>query len=1357
MDPESSHLLEISEVLVEDENLDELLGLEAVDSIHLAGDNEEDIQRFLEELVVTEDAAPLNSSDTVPKEQLSPTSFLNRLTGVSIASSASAEALSPTIVRESSGVESTTAASPPAPTMSMSPTTLLDSLLSTTNPRADDPVRSIMTPTAVEARTIVAFQEVSVEMALKFPPAPPLSRESVELSSLQELVQVAPSAESNPEAIDSRHNSDDNFVESCRMETSGDNSFFGSVKDDGLPVFEMMSGAEFGEDNEALFVIGDDDEEGEEDGLNSFMTAMEDASSFVSKTSTTGTMETATSIAADVTLEPNEKAAAPPERELRIDACSKTATPHLPIQATVSFAQSLEEHVASDPIHFQDIPAPLSPEDDPTTPKRSGREPLVVSMDNRPPLLGERGGLVQEEVSTSTDALSPSAAPANAETSSMGDATLPQPESYNQNVDSERKLDTLYDISSVLDSIVPLTLSSDQDTPGAIVSSQEKLDLSVPSLLDDVTPSPIALKNFQRNDFDAVMTFNGDEVISSVGIYLVSGSDSPSVEEIPILSLENVDPKPLKNTSILHTETSERDILDEPVVPRVLENEIIEVMRKNSDPSNPLEPVASTDDLLTKQQGTLDVERLEASAGVRLNHEIKSLLQVEFPSVLENGNKKSDVSLSSASSTISHGSYSKARASSSNITAPTKTEDKLKRRKSNGGSLPPRSPASRNDQNDPTDTRAFAASVSKKLSLVEVVRRDDTDLERGVESKWIKQSLALHFNPKKSIFAGKLDKKKNSTDSISSPGSPPEPCFESDPDYEYDSSNDGSDNSSTVSNEIGIKESGLWDMITDIGLMEQNDTNQLQYVASVDTRGPSLGQAVSRADDSVTASSLAPSESEVNNINKLSTKPSFKSDASFSSTAMKGRTNNVALSFSQHSRGSLCSRRSRDDRQESRGSKSFISPAGKSGQFIKPSTRLELDSASVGRVTLKATKSPNRTALPTTHCSSPDLLQLNEETRQSQLPTPIEISLHDNGLTMPYRSDRPLIADALPSDILSPESPVERYANLLNDTEVIRDQDAALLQEEWLSFSSISPIDLPFRYSNSFAPLKFVGSLLWRQLISCWKHAEITRTMLTCGMFSQVDYDMQYSETRSINRSVTSSQRGRRSSAHSLKLNGVNQRQKMTGSDTRISNGFDVDRKNFSLSTFLTQINCEPSSPSSEILRHEVTSSGSNKVLIEDLLESAQSSLQELSLLVKDVIAFSSMGTLCPHDSEVIRFSLGMKDADSIGRKAERKYQGDFLQVKDILRAHIVFRNEGALVCGLVRLLQTTKRSDSDGDKPFGGFVLVRMKNLFAAGSCIGTLRPSPLPTGYRHVLLNFRLKNGLLVGKSRVSWLRNW
>lgn len=43
-------------------------------------------------------------------------------------------------------------------------------------------------------------------------------------------------------------------------------------------------------------------------------------------------------------------------------------------------------------------------------------------------------------------------------------------------------------------------------------------------------------------------------------------------------------------------------------------------------------------------------------------------------------------------------------------------------------------------------------------------------------------------------------------------------------------------------------------------------------------------------------------------------------------------------------------------------------------------------------------------------------------------------------------------------------------------------------------------------------------------------------------------------------------------------------------------------------------------------------------------------------------------------------------------------------------------------------------------------------QNLFFSESPLGILSATPLPTGYRHLLLNIRLENGLLAGMSRAA-----
>jgi hypothetical protein len=156
---------------------------------------------------------------------------------------------------------------------------------------------------------------------------------------------------------------------------------------------------------------------------------------------------------------------------------------------------------------------------------------------------------------------------------------------------------------------------------------------------------------------------------------------------------------------------------------------------------------------------------------------------------------------------------------------------------------------------------------------------------------------------------------------------------------------------------------------------------------------------------------------------------------------------------------------------------------------------------------------------------------------------------------------------------------------------------------------------------------------------------------------------------------------------------------------------------------------------------------GDSEPALDVLYNAAQKNVTLLTSIIRDVTAFASVNFSNQKERASIEFSVDVKDKAAIDRKAKSKYGGDIFQVKDILRSKITFRNEGELVCGLVRLLR--KRDDGsitgtvDGEK----FSLTRIKNLLSSDS-FSKIPLSPLPTGYRHILLNFRLPDGLIFGK---------
>jgi hypothetical protein len=159
-----------------------------------------------------------------------------------------------------------------------------------------------------------------------------------------------------------------------------------------------------------------------------------------------------------------------------------------------------------------------------------------------------------------------------------------------------------------------------------------------------------------------------------------------------------------------------------------------------------------------------------------------------------------------------------------------------------------------------------------------------------------------------------------------------------------------------------------------------------------------------------------------------------------------------------------------------------------------------------------------------------------------------------------------------------------------------------------------------------------------------------------------------------------------------------------------------------------------------EVLRNKVTVDHPVSI-VQSLLSLARADMGYFSNLIRNIVEFSSQENLPKFgaDQEVVS-SVNIKNEVDILAKARCKYGNDCSRVKDVLRGYIIFLDEKALCRALLYL---HKYSQSNGD-----FCIVRLKNLFRT-LFDGSLVPSNLFTGYRHILVNVRLKSGLITGMS--------
>eukprot|EP00980_Cylindrotheca_fusiformis_P023435 scaffold10476_cov142-Cylindrotheca_fusiformis.AAC.10 len=332
-------------------------------------------------------------------------------------------------------------------------------------------------------------------------------------------------------------------------------------------------------------------------------------------------------------------------------------------------------------------------------------------------------------------------------------------------------------------------------------------------------------------------------------------------------------------------------------------------------------------------------------------------------------------------------------------------------------------------------------------------------------------------------------------------------------------------------------------------------------------------------------------------------------------------------------------------------------------------------------------------------------------------------------------------------DVPSPASLVDKAGKDIPDVALI-----AVSSLESVDFLKQLPHKVPTDSQEKEA------TILWKQLVANWKHAKLWKEMLSrpCSRHFETlaeearfsdDSDSQCSDStirfQFQNRKIFSGALSAASSFSVLKNLGslespTTDEDLMTLSEFLCDLGpqsFEEKDENLK---FLRHI-CMPKVPTEKEAPLDATS----------LLKLAESHLDEFTVLVKSIATFSSQND----PTSEIKLSVGMKNYSSTRKKAARKYGGDVLQVKDIVRGQITFPDEHSLVCGLYYLHKQCDE-DSRKDPKSPQFAIVRLKNLFGVSSTsFGTL-----PTGYKHVLVNVRIRGGIIAGKcgllDSVDWM---
>lgn len=327
------------------------------------------------------------------------------------------------------------------------------------------------------------------------------------------------------------------------------------------------------------------------------------------------------------------------------------------------------------------------------------------------------------------------------------------------------------------------------------------------------------------------------------------------------------------------------------------------------------------------------------------------------------------------------------------------------------------------------------------------------------------------------------------------------------------------------------------------------------------------------------------------------------------------------------------------------------------------------------------------------------------------------------------------------------------------DTHSVEHAAGGMFELALTTFSSVVHSDILENTRPSPVPdsIKYLASVRWRQLVAKWEHLTLAEA-LTEKTFSlhyklqTIDEELSREEDEMT---VSTGVVKRRGVVPDLlnfhNLHGVinSETKNLSGVDPHLADGDMVTLGSFlldfgvpffvnSTSDSISQGKGQP-----ENILPETT----GKATADTLVKLAASNLKKFTSIIEDIVNFALHNKLSmsSHDKDHdVSYSVGIKSLESIEKKALRKYAGDVLQVKDALRGQITFPDEGSLVCGLLRLV---KRCKAAKDKCDLIVEVVRVKNIFQR-SPSGSICVSPLPTGYRHILVTLRLNGLLLAGK---------
>lgn len=321
-----------------------------------------------------------------------------------------------------------------------------------------------------------------------------------------------------------------------------------------------------------------------------------------------------------------------------------------------------------------------------------------------------------------------------------------------------------------------------------------------------------------------------------------------------------------------------------------------------------------------------------------------------------------------------------------------------------------------------------------------------------------------------------------------------------------------------------------------------------------------------------------------------------------------------------------------------------------------------------------------------------------------------------------------------------------------------------VLDEALLAFSSLDDVGFLAKI-NAFPTLESVSntptSLLWRHLLGRWKHAEMWKAMIArpCTVkFRTFQEDRSPSDTESNSSASTSKLKFHEGKIefpvepHSI----YSAIQHVSGFTPHTLEGDVVTLMGYVCDIGPTSFDAGGGTPEKpNYLQHKVPAEPNKESGESDdiscLIQFAERDKATLAKIVDILVQSSAQNEpVVPEaDKESATSAVGIKAFSSIKAKAARKYDGDTSRVLDILRASIVFPDEGSLICGLAKLWNIAKKGmpGTSSDENEHGIEILRLKNLFRTSPAGNAYFPA-LYTGYRHILINIRLESGLIAGK---------